>query len=101
MSRPLGPSTFNCKALDILLGLMKRKICFGILINFPSILKVILSGIFSFFLLCTVISVTITKMAVKFFHFILYTNCFFLASYPNDGTHYKNIQDYQTKRMSI
>ena len=101
MPRPLGPPSFNSKALDILGGSLKQKIRFGILKNISSILNVFLSGICSFFILCTVIRVTITKKAVIFFHFILYTNCFFLASYSNDGTHYKNIQDYQTKRMSI
>ena len=73
---------------------MKQKIRFGILISFLSILNVFLSGICNFFLLCTVIRVTITKTAVNFFVFILYTNCSFLASYPNDGTQYKNTHKY-------
>ena len=89
--------SFNSKVLDIFWGLMKQKIRFGILIKFPSILNVFLSGIFSFFILCTVIRVTFTKTAVKFF-ILYYTwtalNCFFLASYPNDGKKYKNTQKY-------
>ena len=79
-------TNFNSKAVDFPGGSMKQKIRFGILISFLSILNVFLSGICNFFLLCTVIRVTITKTAVNFFVFILYTNCSFLASYPNDGT---------------
>ena len=50
------------------------------------------------FLLCqNVISITCKKIAVKILVFILKNqnfNCYFLASYPNDGKKYKNTHKY-------